>query len=176
MRAVVVVIVALAVILLVPATEAHQLANVKIPLMEPSNPAGPVVKGFVNVQMHGDHVLRLVVALKKVEPSTLYTVWLINCADAPGGHPCFPGPINDIPPFGAYSPSPPCFGGGGTGPVTKLRTNVVGNGNTGAIRIDLSGLPRGTYYLHFDIGPGVCHPGGGVPPGLLITDGFSLTL
>jgi len=163
--------------LLVPQAEAHHFSNVKYPLIEPSNPIGEVQRGFANVQMHGNHVLRLVVALKKVEPNSVYTVWLVNCADAPGGHPCFPGPLNNVAPFGAFSPSPPCFGGGpGTGPLATLKTNPAGNANTAAIKIDMSAVDPGEYYFHFDIGPGVCHPGGGVPPGFIVSEGFTITV
>jgi len=164
----------LAVALLFAPTQAsaHVKPNERILLTDSSGAIG----GFANVQMNANHGFRLVIALKHVEPRTTYTVWLVNCAIPTGAHPCPGGPLTFTHPFGAFSP-PPCTFSVGKGPLTTIRTNPAGNGNSAAIRLNLQGIPPGTYFNHIDIAPTPCHPSGALPAGVFTTStGFGFTV
>ncbi len=169
------VIVALFFVLSVPAGRALVMPNVKLGLTDGVGVDG----GFVQVQMDDSNNLRIVVSLKTVAPNTLYTVWLISCAGAPGGHPCVGGPLTSTAPFGNSSPG--CAIAGSAGPLTTVMTNGIGNGNTGDIIIALGAVAPGTYFNHVDVGnlvalPLGCHPDGLYPAGFFATPGFSFTI
>jgi len=153
-------------------TSAHVKPNEHILLADSSGAVG----GFANVQMNANHAFRLVIALKHVEPSTTYTVWLVNCAFPTGVHPCPSGPLTFTHLFGARS-APSCPFSLGAGPLTTIRTNPAGNGNSGAIRVNVQSIPAGTYFNHIDVAPTPCHPAGAQPPGVFTTaTGFSFTV
>ncbi len=168
------VIAALFFVLSVPASRAVVMPNVELDLTDGVGVPG----GFVQVQMDDLNNLRIVVSLKTVAPNTLYTVWLINCAGAPGGHPCAGGPLTSTVPFGDSSPG--CPRAPSDGPLTTITTNGIGNGNTGGIIIALGAVAPGTYFNHVDVGDlvalGGCHPDGLYPAGFFATPGFSFTI
>jgi len=165
-------VLAVALLLAPMQASAHVKPNERILLVDSSGAVG----GFANVQMNANHGFRLVIALKHVEPRTTYTVWLVNCAFPTGVHPCPSGPLTFTHPFGARS-APGCPFSVGAGPLTTVRTNPAGNGNSAAIRVNLQSIPAGTYYNHIDIAPTPCHPAGAQPPGVFTTaTGFSFTV
>ena len=172
-KAAAVLVVCLAMLTLLPDASAHVKPNQKVNLV---NTAGEV-GGWVNVQQNANHVLRLVVALKHLEPNTAYTVWLLNCAGPPGAHPCGIGPLNFIEPFGARSP-PGCPFSVGRGPMVTLTTNSAGNANSAAIHVRLQGVvASGQYFNHIDVRPSPCHPSGAFPPEAYTTAaGFSFQI
>jgi hypothetical protein len=153
------------------AAPGHVQPNVKLGLADSTSATG----GFANVGMNAGHVLRVVSSLKGLLPNTTYDVWLINCATAPGGHPCIGGPLTGTGPIGPQGSVAGCVGA--AGPLATVTTNAAGNANTGAVLVNLSGVAAGTYYFHLDIGVATaCHPGGASPPGMFFTDGFSVTI
>ena len=171
---------ALFVLMLVPQASAANVPADRVLHVKPNqklflvNNAGEI-GGFVSVQMNANRELRILVALKKVEPSATYWVWIVNCAYADGAHPCTAGPLTYRHPFGARS-APWCPWTVGAGPLTTVRTNDVGNGNSAAVRFSLDGILPGTYHNHIDVRPTPCHPSGALADDAYTAGGFSFTV
>jgi hypothetical protein len=93
--------------------------------------------------MNAGHVLRVETSLKGLLPNTTYDVWLINCASTPGGHPASADRSRGPDRSARREVSPDAWGA--AGPLATVTTNAAGNANTGAVHVDLSDVPAGTY-------------------------------
>lgn len=156
------------VVALAPTSVGHVDPDEKLPYEDSTGASG----GFANAGMDANHQLRVVSSLKGLAPLTTYDVWIISCAAGPGDHACGAGPLTGVGPFGTVGSTAGCPFEAGGGPLKTLATNAVGNANTGAVMVDLSGVDAGTYFAHLDVGTG-CHPDGAAPPGFFFTPGFS---